>query len=338
MDASCSRFRWPVALLALGALAALSAGGQAAGAPQGAAPAAQPKAGRIMAKIATGHPVGPLAAGEGAVWVKNRDGTVTRIDPLSNSVSATIDGSFPIPDGTTGWIAAGNGGVWTTNAAQDSVTRIDPATNAVVATIPVGDLPTGVALTPGAVWVANHHGRSLSRIDPTTNTVVSTIPVGDATTPPQRGPQELAVAGGAVWFKVLESSGGMVERLDPSTNSVVAKIPLDGPCSFGSDGAALWLGCLLNNELYHVDLAANALGTPIATPLPPFGLAIGLDAVWSVTFDDAAYHGIRGLVRSDPATGATVGVTTFAAAGGVTVGYGAVWTGSEGGQVLRVEP
>ena len=339
MGTCCSGSRRSVTLLALGALAALAGGGQvASGAPEGAARTGQPKAGELTAKIATGHVVGPLAAGEGAVWVKGRDGVVVRIEPSSNTVTATIEGASPIPFGTTGWIAAGNGAVWTTNTVEDSVTRIDPATNAVVATIPVGEFPTGIALTPGAVWVANHHGRSLSRIDPTTNAVVATIPVGDATTPPERGPQELAAAGGSVWFKVLESSGGMVERLDPATNSVVAKIALDGPCSFGTDGSALWLGCLLHNELYQVDLATNALGPPAPTPLPAFGLGVGLGAVWSVTFDDAAYHGPRGLVRFDSATGATEGETAFAASGGLTVGYGAVWAGSEGGHVLRFEP
>ena len=58
-------------------------------------------------------PVGPtprfLAAGEGAVWTLNQgDGSVSRIDPVSNSVAATIATNVP-----------GLGGDITTGVGQD---------------------------------------------------------------------------------------------------------------------------------------------------------------------------------------------------------------------------
>ena len=56
MGTGSTVFRRPVALVALGVLVSLSAGGEAArGAPQGTARAAQPKAGLIIANIATGQ-------------------------------------------------------------------------------------------------------------------------------------------------------------------------------------------------------------------------------------------------------------------------------------------
>jgi len=292
-----------------------------------------PPAGRITATIAVGHSLGPFAAGENAVWVENRDGTISRIDPVTNTVVATITTPFALSGGVGGWIVTGAGSVWISNPGANSVTRIDAATNHVVATIPVGESPTGLAVTPGAVWVANHRGGSLSRIDPATNAVVATIPVGDQTGPFDLGyPQELAAAGGSVWLEAEEASGLMLERLDPTTNAVVAKIPTFGFCEYGSDGATLWAGCLDERRLYPVDLATSALGSPIAMPLPAFSVAVGLGGVWAVDL------GPGGLVHFDPAAGKSVGQTPFAATGGLAVGYGAVWAGRGDEKVLRIEP
>jgi YVTN family beta-propeller protein len=295
-------------------------------------PPTLPPAGRITATVAVGHPLGPFAAGESAVWVENRDGTVSRIDPGTNTVVATITTPFVLSGGVGGWIVTGAGSVWISNYGANSVTRIDAATNHVVATIPVGANPTGLAVTPGAVWVANHHGRSLSRIDPAMNAVVATIPVGDQAAPVEGGPQELAAAGGSVWLEALEASGLMLERIDAATNAVMAKIPVGGFCEYGTDGATLWAGCLDERKLYPVDLATSALGTPIALPLPPFSLGVGLGAVWAVDL------GPGGLVRFDPAASKPVGQTPFAATGGLALGYGAVWAGRGDQKVLRIEP
>jgi YVTN family beta-propeller protein len=243
-------------------------------------------------------------------------------------VVATVQTPAP-----AGRIAAGAGGVWISNPAANSVTRIDATTNRVVATIPVGPAPAGLAITPGAVWVANHHGRSLSRIDPANNAVVATIPVGDQSAPIEGGPVDLAVVGSSVWLMALETSGFALERLDPATNTVVAKIQGPSPCLLGSDGASLLAACLDAGtpKLYPVDPASNALGTPIVMPVGiPMGVALGLGAGWSL--------GQSGLTRYDLTAGQITGQTSFAASGGLAVGYGAVWAGRGDQKVLQIEP
>ena len=77
------------------------------------------------------------------------DGTVSRIDPATNAVSATI----PVGDGPAS-IAAGDDGVWVANELSGTVTRIDPAGNAVAETIETGQRPVGLALDGDRVWVA----------------------------------------------------------------------------------------------------------------------------------------------------------------------------------------
>jgi YVTN family beta-propeller protein len=286
-----------------------------------------PPAGRITATVPVGHPLGPVAAGEGAVWVENRDATVSRIDPATNTVVATVQTSFALT-GTSGWIAAGAGAVWISNFSGKSITRIDPATNRVAATIPVGPAPTGLTITPGAVWVANHHGRSLSRIDPVTNTVVATIPVGDQTAPIEGGPLDLAVVGGSVWFVALEASGFALERLDPATNTIGTKIQLPSPGLLGSDGASLMTAIV--SSIYPVDTASNALWTPIALPEASMRLAVGLGASWSLAQ--------AGLTRVDLTARQVTGHSSFAGSGGLAVGYGAVWAGRGDQKLLRIEP
>ena len=73
-------------------------------------------------------PVGPsprfLAAGAGAVWTLNQgDGTVSRVDPVSNRLAATIRTDVPGPGGD---IAVGAGRVWV-RATRTLLSVIDPS-------------------------------------------------------------------------------------------------------------------------------------------------------------------------------------------------------------------
>ena len=119
---------------------------------------------------------GEAAAGDGAVWITHAtDNTVSRIDPGTNAVVATIDVGAQ-PRG----VAVSPGAVWVGNSGGPTVSRIDSSTNRVVATIRVGparaasDLMS-VAAGGDAVWVGVPNLNAVVRIDPATNAVVSTI-------------------------------------------------------------------------------------------------------------------------------------------------------------------
>ena len=97
-----------------------------------------PSAGKIVASIPA-PAVGGLAIGAGAVWVANMNPrTVTRIDPATNAVVATI--ALGEPDFLWGptRLAFGHGSLWATDGMSSSVFRIDPEANRVTATIPLG--------------------------------------------------------------------------------------------------------------------------------------------------------------------------------------------------------
>ena len=119
----------------------------------GAVQRIDPKTNKVTAKI----PVGPvprfLAVGAAGVWTLNQgDGTVTRIDPRTSTVAATIDAGVP---GSGGDIDAGAGRVWV-RAKKVLLSEIDPASNRVVATYgpPAGS--GAVRVAKDAVWVTAH--------------------------------------------------------------------------------------------------------------------------------------------------------------------------------------
>ena len=106
--------------------------------------------GAVTDTIPLGNGPGPIAAGEGAIWVANsRDGTVSRIDPATAAVEATIQVGR-LPSG----IAVGAGAVWVANSLSGTVSRIDPRTNRVTKTIELGGAPHSLAFAGGRLWVS----------------------------------------------------------------------------------------------------------------------------------------------------------------------------------------
>jgi YVTN family beta-propeller protein len=181
------------------------------------------------ATIQVGRQPTTLVIGQGAVWVANKlDHSVSRIDPETNRVVATI----PVADGVAD-LAAGRDAIWTGGDRQGvaRVVRIDPRTNRVVATLRVLQ-PQDVALGFGSVWVPSGRPPTVVRIDPQTNTAPSSIPVVGK-------PSTIAVAAGAVWVK--HSGPGTVQRIDPQTNTVTATLPLaSGLYGLAADDHWLW--------------------------------------------------------------------------------------------------
>src|SRR5215831_4144366 len=78
-----------------------------------------------------------------SVWISNKPkGAITRIDPKTNKVAATV----PVGKEPCSGLAAGFGSVWVPNCGDKTLSRIDVATNKVVATIPLGPANTEGAI------------------------------------------------------------------------------------------------------------------------------------------------------------------------------------------------
>ena len=112
------------------------------------------------------------------MWVANDlDSTVTRIDPATNSVRATI----PVGDGPNG-IAVAGGVVWVSNEITGTLTKIDPVRNVPAGTVPTGNQPEGIVVDAGALFVAvrasgvGHRGGTLTVLSAAAESAPSTLP------------------------------------------------------------------------------------------------------------------------------------------------------------------
>jgi YVTN family beta-propeller protein len=118
--------------------------------------------GSIQATIRVASEPRFLAAGPTGIWVLGqRDGAVSRIDPKTNVVTATIPLNVP---GEGGCIAAGGGSVWVT-MPDTPVTRVDAATDRVLEQY-VGEGGDCIGYAFGSVWLSNHQFGDVWRIKP----------------------------------------------------------------------------------------------------------------------------------------------------------------------------
>jgi virginiamycin B lyase len=182
------------------------------------------------------QPCSGLTAGFGSVWSEDcSTSNLDRIDPDTMRVVATIP---VIPAGSEGYIAAGNGAIWSaglTREGNGALTRVNPKTNRVSTQIRMPGLPSGVAAGFNAIWVTIPDLGVVERVNPNTNRIAATIKV-------HAGPRFLAAGEGGVW--VLNQSDGSVSRIDPSTNrvaaTIAARVPGDGGCIAAGQGG-VWV-------------------------------------------------------------------------------------------------
>jgi YVTN family beta-propeller protein len=181
--------------------------------------------------VAGGKPVG-LAADGAVLWVFNQaDATATLVDTRTAKPVATVTTGVH-----AGWSTAQSGRIWVPDFQGDSkqVVAIDPARRKVVAHVPTGAAPILASFADGSGWVANTGDASVTRFDPATGRVQATIAVPGGAIGP------LLATPGAIWVSVYE--GGAVARIDPGRNTVAATITVGvHPQKMIVVGSTLWL-------------------------------------------------------------------------------------------------
>ena len=175
-----------------------------------------PATGRVVADLpiqAELADVADIQVGEGSVWVATyRIGSsgkeslvLVRVDPEQNRVVDTLDlGRISLDH-----VIVALGSVWLTVGTEGEhgyLLRIDPRSDRIVARIPVGESPSGIAVSPGAVWVTTPDNGTLSKIDPTTDRLIGTpVSMGDM-------PVGALYAYGALW--VADNQDNTVVRIN----------------------------------------------------------------------------------------------------------------------------
>jgi YVTN family beta-propeller protein len=240
--------------------------------PKGTVSRLDPKTNKVAATIATGSkPCSGLAVGFGSLWVPHCDGKGSLVRVDLKTGDVKATIATPVAD-SEGGIATGAGSVWMVLDAKGTLARFDPDTNRAVAHMA---LPPGSAVPAfgeDAVWVTSTEKNVVSRVDPRTNLVVETIKTGPK-------PRFLAVGEGAVW--VLNQGDGSVTRIDPKTNKVAATIELGVPGEGGDISAgegSVWVTSF-EFPLTRIDPARNRVMQQFAGPGGD-AVRVALGSVW----------------------------------------------------------
>jgi streptogramin lyase len=183
-----------------------------------------PETGHMVAEI-----VGPgtfLTRTPGAVWALDSADSITRIDPTTNQVVATVKLDLP-PNGSIASPPVGtNDAVWViAGGVKGELFRIDPDTNSVVATIDV-DMPGLFAVGEDSVWVVTRltaDSTHLTRIDTATNQAASPVIVEGQWAP-------FAVGAGRLWLMggmqpEIRVAGFNLSTLELDQSIVVGELP-----------------------------------------------------------------------------------------------------------------
>lgn len=154
-----------------------------------------------------------IVAGAGSVWVpSDPNGKISRIDPATNEVVATID----VTPGTF-FLAYGLDALWAVNSGENLLQKIDPATNEVVGSVKLGKQPGFLAAGEGAVWVQEQGDGTVARVDPETLEVTSRTEVGDTLLY-----GDIDTGDGKVWLRTTEDQTFVV--IDAQTGEILARV------------------------------------------------------------------------------------------------------------------
>jgi virginiamycin B lyase len=215
-----------------------------------------------------------VASGVGAVWATDGTATLTRVDPTTQSVVASIpiaDADLVAVDGDSVWVVASNSIAY----------RIDPQTNTVVAHVHVAQDPTGTTIGDGALWVAGRSAQAITRLNVATAKVIARVPTPES-------PRYVAVGAGAVWAASNDSP--TIWRINPAKNKIVATITLtDTPNGLVATATGVYVLGATNDRVVRINPHTNKIAgyTPIpkADGVIGYGGAIAADAkaVWVAT-------------------------------------------------------
>jgi virginiamycin B lyase len=235
----------------------------------------------------------------------------------------------------TGWLAAGAGGVWSTN--EDGVVRLDPSTGRVVATI---KLPEGVPCLAtetgfGALWTATCGPGGLARVDPARNQATEHVRLPVAVALGAEG--SIGVGTDGVWLVVdgPDCSGCRLVRVDPGTMRVTARVTVDeGSHGVRTGAGFLWVTNPDANTVQQVHPRRERVVRTVGVGVAPFSLAVAHGAAWTLNQVDGT------ITRVDARTGRTKTIAADLAGGGGAIAAGGGWIWARASAVLlsRIDP
>jgi streptogramin lyase len=225
---------------------------------------------QLAATISAGSNPQPILYSNSSIWTATVGSSqVRRIDPISNTVTATISDTSVLQSGRS--LAEDNlGNVWVacSNFTNGSVSRINPATNTITASTLTtnGDQPFGLGMGAGDLWAsAAFVGGTFIRINTTTLSFTYSSPnnLGYA--------YNFVDDGTNVWF----DTGTICYKVAPATNARTAITA--GIVAHNSNGfvhyAFGYIWRVTNTGIQRVNSTTNALTTITLSANPCDGIS-----------------------------------------------------------------
>jgi Tol biopolymer transport system component len=263
----------------------------------------------------------------GSLWVGSADRTLTRIDPKTRKVVATIR----LPSIPTGLVAGELGSVWVATGLTNTILQIDPQKNEIFKTVRLGDCcsgPSVVAADGESLWVADANGTR--RVESGPRSIVATVPGTGSAAVFVATSHDVWVSNGWDSLFVIEpydntlkypipvpgvvgfahgyntdiwvaTRTGEVERVDPVQREVVAGgfSTGDGPNAIAAGGGSIWASSALQGTVTRLDLLKEAPEAPIRVGhrLGPVAFAGGL--LWAAVQPPEGTAGATGKLVFD---------------------------------------
>jgi virginiamycin B lyase len=179
--------------------------------------------------ITPAGPEGGIVASADSIWmVTDSKGTLTRIDPSTNSLRQ----STSIPPGSYNPIFS-NGVVWVSGTESNVITAVDATSGKVLESLSVGSKPRFLTSGGGSVWTLNQGDGSISRVDEKTRKLVATVQAGILGTG-----GDIAFGVGSVWATVFDVP---LTRINGTTNKVVRQWVGKGGDSLRYGFGSIWI-------------------------------------------------------------------------------------------------
>ena len=281
-----------------------------------------------------------LSAGGGVP--RDRGGTTLELAPNSvagvDAGSGRPGFALPLPGRPTALRATGST-VWAATVDSASLTGVDAHTRSIIREVPLRRTPDAMAVGARAAWIANGARGELVRI--TLGYADATRPIRFRRgRPPRSSAQGTSVAAGAGGVWVTDGSRRLV-RVDPATRAVTA-IRVDRPLDGVTAGAgAVWAISASRASVLRIDPRTKAVTDRVAlvarpgesAPLPT-RIAATAGTVWVLSRNTAT------VTRIDPKTrgiAAVIPIGVDRAPNEIAAGGQAAWIANEDGTLSRID-
>jgi hypothetical protein len=169
------------------------------------------------------------------IWTANLSGSVSKVDPVANTVLFTVATGFTEPYG----LVYDGAHIWVTDFSANSLLKLDSG-GAILQTVPVGTHPTSPVFDGTNIWVPNLGDSSVTVVQASTGNVVATI-AADGTNL-LNGAHAASFDGARILItNFVGSSVTVFKAGDTSFITNVATGVAAAPIGACSDGISFWI-------------------------------------------------------------------------------------------------